>query len=121
MVNSSYTFIGSHNPKTILTMAALLAAMGFFAKSWITNLPEPVSTELTKATVVSLEKKSMKSSGKCGNTSNTQYMFAELELENGKTFRTFVPRPYPQVGQQLPVKITKYNDGTEQAAAISEL
>ena len=121
MVSSSYTFIGSNNPKTILGMAAMIAGLALLGKSWISSLPEPVSTEFAKATVLSLEKKSMKSTGKLGNTSTTHYMFAELELEDGNTFHTLVPRPYPNVGQSVPVKVTKYDDGTAQAAVISEL
>ena len=121
MLSANYSFIGSNNPKTILVMAAMLAGLALFAKSWLSNLPQPVSTEFTKATVVSLEKKSLKSTGKYGNTGNTHYMLAELELESGKTFRTFVPRPYPQIGQKLSVKLTIYDDGTEEATAIAEL
>ena len=120
MVSSNYSYIGSRNPKTILVLAAMLAGLAMFAKAWISDLPEPVSTERAEATVLSVEKKSFKTNGKYGTSSNTQYMFAELELDNGKTFRTMVPRPYPKVGAKLPVQITKYDDGSEQATTLSE-
>lgn len=121
MLASSSSYIGSKNPVTILVMVALIGGFAVFAKSWVGNLPEPVSTEFAKAKVVALEKKSMKSIGKTGINNTTSYMFAVLELANGKTFRTFVPQPYPRIGEELQVKVTTFDDGSQQAAAIREL
>ena len=121
MLGSSHSFIGSKNPITILVLAGLIGGFAMLGKSWLATLPEPVSTEFATAKVVSLEKKSMKSTGKTGISNTTAYMFAVLELENGKTVRTFVPQPYPRVGEELQVKLTTYDDGSQQAAAIREL
>ena len=108
-------YIGSRNPVTIIVFAILMGGAFLGAKAYLNSLPEAVSSKMVKAEVISLDKRQLKSRDKVGNTNTSTFMFAELKLESGKTFKSAVAQPYPIVGEKLEVTVTSYSDGSETA------
>ena len=108
-------YIGSRNPRTIIVLCVLMGVAFLGAKSFLNGLPEAVSSDVSDAEVISLDKRQLNSRDRTGNTITSTFMFAELKLDSGKTFKSTVAQPYPIVGEKLKVTVTKYSDGSETA------
>lgn len=110
--------LGSRNPLTIIVTALLFLGGALLAKHWIDSLPEVVNETLTTAEVISVEKKQMKYTDKVGNNMVNNIGIAKLKLDNGKTFTSTVNQPYPSPGERVPVRVTRFDDGSVSAAAM---
>ncbi|MEM7467065.1 MAG: hypothetical protein AAF387_09290 [Pseudomonadota bacterium] len=115
---STPAYMGTRNPKTIIVMFGIVFLVFMWAKSWMNNLPEPIESQNATATVISLDKRALKSRDRFGNTNSTPFVIADLELADGRTFKSSVFKPYPSVGEKLEIRVTKYSDGSEEAALV---
>ncbi len=109
-------YIGSNNPITIIVLAALLLGAAIIAKSWIAAQPEVIGEDVTAAIVLSITDKEAEYRDKVGNKNTISLAIAKLQLADGKTFTTSIPKPYPMPGDRVSVKVLEYSDGSKAAS-----
>ena len=112
-------FLGPYKPLTIIVMAGMMLIAFLGGALLMNSLPDVVSEEYSSAKVISIENKTMKSRTRTGIDTTTQIAVAQLELKDGKKFRTTLFKPYPLLGETVSVKVLHYSDGTRSAAVVN--
>ena len=110
-------YLGSRNPLTLIVLAALLLGGGIAAKSWMAAQPEIVAEEFITARVVAVEKVVSERRDKVGGMIRTEHVIAEVDLGDGRTFKTRVQDRSIDHGDMIEVKVVTYSDGTHSGSA----